>query len=314
MKRLVPYLGFLLIVFIASAVEVIAQKSSGHIPAGGFKVYYEQSGEGDVVLLLHAGLQDHSMWDEQVKALSKKYRVVTIDLPFHGNTTGFDTTTLAAEVVKTVLDKLKIEKVSVAGLSMGAAITQDFIIAYPQRVNKAILISSAINGYERKFGIDSASMQWFPNFFKALEAKDTALAALVFTKTWSEGIDQQGDSLTKEASHYVYKTTLTTLKQHKMMSWPRLSEQPLAFDAIAQVKMPVLIIHGDKDLPYVATCSEYLEKTLPQAKRVLLRGVAHMLNIERPDEVNRLIIEFLGSKQNAIKPQPERLSSGFAQK
>ena len=269
---------------------------NGTISAGGFRVYYEEKGEGDAIIFLHAGLQNHAMWDEQVKELSKKYKVVTIDLPFHGKTTGNDTATLAKDVIRVVLDSLHIARASVVGLSMGAAVAQDFVIGYPERVNKAIFISAGINGYERKYSIDSASMAWYTKFASALEARDTASAALEFTKAWGEGVGHSGDSLTKASSRYVYETTLATLKEHKMQSWPHLQDEPTAFDQIATLKMPVLIIHGDKDLPFVNTTSLYMEKNIADAKRVLLKGAAHMLNMEQPTRVNQLIDEFLSAK------------------
>ena len=81
-----------------------------------------------------------------------------------------------------------------------------------------------------------------------------------------------------------------------MEGWPNLQNNPPAMEGLAGIKLPVLIIHGDKDLPYITTASEYMEKTIPGAKRVLLKDVAHMLNMEKPAEVNRLMIEFLQSK------------------
>src|SRR6185295_7096171 len=113
--------------------------ASGFIKAGNFNLYYERAGKGEPILLLHAGLQDHTMWKDQVAALSKDYEVITPDMPYHGKTTGSDTTTLVADVLKALLDSLHIQKITVAGLSMGSGIAQDFIIAYPQMVNKAFL-------------------------------------------------------------------------------------------------------------------------------------------------------------------------------
>jgi len=270
-----------------------AEEKSGTIPVGKYGVYYQQKGSGDAVLLIHAGLQNHSMWQKQVEELSKHFKVITIDLPFHGNTTGVDTAILAKDVVKTVLDSLKIEKVSVAGLSMGAAVTQDFIIYYPQRVSKVILMASGIYGYEEAHPVDSVTAAWYPRFADALAKGDTARAALEFARSWGEGVDSRSDSLTKPASRYVYQTTLNTLKQHKGQHWPNLQDSPKAFAGISSLRMPVLIIHGDKDLPFINESSLYLEKNIPGAKRVLLKGVAHMINLEQPAEVNRLMLEFL---------------------
>jgi pimeloyl-ACP methyl ester carboxylesterase len=233
------------------------------------------------------------MWAGQVKALSAQYEVITVDLPYHGNTTGTDTTLLAQNLIKILLDSLHLQKVSVAGLSMGASVTQDFIIAYPQRVNKAILISAAVNGYEDNHPADTISMYWYPLFKKALEEKDTVKAAVEFTKAWAEGIYRRGDSLKAPVSQYIYKKTLETLRQHKVEGWPLLQGHPKAIESIASVKVPVLIIDGDKDLPYITANSAYLEKNIPGAKRVLMKDVAHMLNIERPEDLNKLILDFL---------------------
>jgi pimeloyl-ACP methyl ester carboxylesterase len=267
--------------------------SSGYIRAGKFQVYYEREGKGHPVLLLHAGLQDHTMWKEQVKALSLQYDVITPDLPFHGRTTGKDTTLLAQEVIKALLDSLHLEKVSIAGLSMGASVAQDFIIAYPQRVNKAILISAGISGYEKVHPIDSVSADWYIQFAKAIQAGDTTRAAREFTKAWAQGIYRSHDSLKAPVSRYVYSKTLETLQRHKMAGWPQLQSNPPAFEKLSTVKVPVLIIDGDKDLPYIAHTSKYLEETVTGARRVQMKGVAHMLNMEKPEEFNKMLLDFL---------------------
>jgi len=296
MKRTAAALLALLI-FLACNQEKAVKKTSGFIQAGGFSIYYEEQGSGDPLLFLHAGLQDHQMWDQQVKDLSKSFRVVTIDLPYHGQTKGRDTSILAKNVVKTVLDSLRIGKVVITGLSMGGAVAMDFVVGYPERVTKAVLISAGLNGYEKRHPIDSASIAWYTHFTKALEAKDTAKAALEFSKAWAEGIDQRGDQLTKPAAKYVYQTTLTTLKKHRMAGWPNLQDAPTAYDEMVKATMPVLLIHGDKDVPYINTVNVFMEKNLANARRVLLKDVAHMLNMEKPKEVNRLIRDFLAEKK-----------------
>jgi pimeloyl-ACP methyl ester carboxylesterase len=55
----------------------------------------------------------------------------------------------------------------------------------------------------------------------------------------------------------------------------------------------VLIIDGDKDLPSITVNAEYMEKNIPGSKRVVMKDVAHMLNIEKPEELNKLMMDFL---------------------
>jgi len=285
-------------IVLTSCGNKMTVTEDGNIEAGKFSVYYanthnEKTKKNGAIIFLHAGLQDHTMWETQVKELSKEYQVITIDMPFHGKTLGSDTTILAADVVKAVLDKLNIQKVSVAGLSMGGSVAQDFVIAYPDRVNKAIFIASGVNGYEVDHPIDSVSSRWWGKFKEALDKKDTAEAARVFTRAWAEGVYRSGDSLKAPVSQYVYKTTLDNLRNHKMENWPRLKSDPTAYASIASIKVPVLIIDGDKDLPFLVENSAWLAKTIPGAKRITIKDVAHMLNMEKPGEVNKAIMDFL---------------------
>ena len=266
--------------------------SSGRINAGNLQVYYERSGSGPAILLLHAGLQDHTMWKEQVSALSAHYQVITPDLPFHGKTMGIDTSLLAQDVLHILLDSLHLQKVFIAGLSMGASVAEDFVIAYPERINKAVFVSAGINGYDKKQPIDSVSMGWYNAFAHALDTKDTVAATVEFTKAWAQGVYRNGDSLKAPVSRYVYRTTLQNLRQHKMAGWPLLQNNPPAVETIASIRVPVLIIEGDKDLPYIHVTSRYLEKNIPGAKRVVIEGVAHMLNMEKPSVVNKLLADF----------------------
>lgn len=293
MKNYQHYILLLGIAFVMSCNQPEQQVKTGIIKAGNLQVYYERVGKGDAILLLHAGLQDHTMWAEQVKALSAKYEVITMDLPYHGKTMGIDTTLLAQDIIKILLDSLHLQKVSVAGLSMGASVTQDFIIAWPQRVNKAILIASGINGYEQIHPIDSVSMDWWQRFKDALNEKDTSRAAIEFTKAWAEGVYRRGDSLKAPVSQFIYKTSLANLRLHKMAGWPLLQDHPPVVKSLALVQVPVLIIDGDKDLPYITASSQYLEKNIPKARRVVMKDVAHMLNIEKPAELNKLMLDFL---------------------
>jgi pimeloyl-ACP methyl ester carboxylesterase len=274
-------------------------KKSGTIQAGGFQVYYEREGKGEPILLLHAGLQDHTMWKDQVGELSKHYTVITIDQPFHGNTIGNDTVTLVSDIIHTVLDNLNIDKVSVIGLSMGAGSALDFVIANPEHVSKCILISSGVNGYERDHKIDSSTFAWYPQLMMAMNAGDTVEAAKIFTRVWAEGPYRTADSLRSPASQYVFTTTLENLKKHKLMGWPTLQKNPPAIDKLSSIKVPVLIIHGDKDIPYMMESNMFLEKNIPGAKRVLVKDVAHMLNIEKPAEVNKRIMDFIN--EGAVK-------------
>jgi len=254
-------------------------------------IYYEKKGSGDPILLVHGGFLEHTMWDPQIADLSKEHTVISIDLPGHGQSTG-DTSILIKDVILTVLDSLGINKTSIGGLSLGSAVVQDFVIGYPQRVNKAIFVASGINGYDRKFKIDSLSMSWYNPMRDALERGDTAAAARIFTKSWCIGLFRDSSEMKQSARDYVYTTTLENMREHKVMGWPRFTEPP-AMENIDKISVPVLIIDGNKDLPFIKTASDYLEKTIKGSKRITIPNTAHMPNLEEPELFNKYVLEFL---------------------
>ena len=111
-----------------------------------------------------------------------------------------------------------------------------------------------INGYETKHQLDSFTLQYFPNLMGALEQKDTARAAEVFTRAWGDGPFRSPETVNKSMRTYVYNTTLATMHKFKVSGWPRF-QRPPAIERIHQIKAPLLIMAGDKDMPYILDAS-----------------------------------------------------------
>jgi pimeloyl-ACP methyl ester carboxylesterase len=290
-----PFLTSISLLFFISCKlnhqEPQVKDTSGLIKFKNASIYYEKKGIGDPILLLHGGFLEHTMWDPQIGDLSKEHTVITIDLPGHGKSVG-DTNILIKDIILNVLDSLGIKNTSIGGLSLGASCVQDFVIAYPERVNKAILVASGINGYDKKFKVDSLSMSWYNALGDALEGKDTARAAAIFTKSWCIGLFRDSLDMKQSARDYVYNTTLTNMREHKVMGWPRFT-QPPAMENIDKINLPVLIIDGSKDLPVIRNSCDYLEKNIKGAKRITIPNTAHMPNLEEPELFNKYVLEFL---------------------
>lgn len=77
-----------------------------------------------------------------------------------------------------------------------------------------------------------------------------------------------------------------------MAGWPLLQNKPPAIESLTAIKVPVLIIDGNIDLPYITETSQYLEKHIAGARRIVIKDVAHMLNMEKPAEFNRVLLDF----------------------
>lgn len=109
------------------------------------QIHAKTYGKGDTIVLLHGFLLSSSIWKDLIPELSKKNKVVTIDLPGHGLSeciSDIHSMELMAEVVLFVLKELKIEKASFIGHSMGGYISLAFAEKYPSKIETLVLLNS----------------------------------------------------------------------------------------------------------------------------------------------------------------------------
>lgn len=109
------------------------------------KIHYTDSGKGRVLVLIHGFLGSHEVWSEFVKKLSKKFRVITVDLPGHGQTPSigyYHSMELLAQSVKAVLDKVGVRRYIITGHSMGGYVALTFAELYPENVSGICLFNS----------------------------------------------------------------------------------------------------------------------------------------------------------------------------
>jgi len=124
-------------------------------------ISFADTGEGSAVILLHGFLENSTMWDSIVPILSKKNRVITIDLLGHGNTDNLSyvhTMHDQAKMVKAVLNHLKLRKYILIGHSLGGYIALAFAELFPENIKKFCLLNSTAlpDSKEKKLNRDRA--------------------------------------------------------------------------------------------------------------------------------------------------------------
>lgn len=281
--------------FICSAQDIKPVTHTGFITVADSKLYYESTGKGEAIVLLHGGFMDSRMWDEQVKAFSKKYRVITCDLRGHGKTIDGDSSYFMYEAIRMLLDSLHEKKADIAGLLLGGAtIATDFAIEYPQYVNKLLLITPGLNSLDTTFVQDSAIVRFSDLMDDAvIKKKDTALAAEYFIRSWFDGpfrsLEQTDTALRKK----VLAIATTTMKTHQFMHWTRFAE-PRAIQRLKNIIAPTLIIIAEKDNYHITKNAEALKMGITNSKIVTISNAAHLVNLEKPKEFNKIFLEFIG--------------------
>jgi pimeloyl-ACP methyl ester carboxylesterase len=125
------------------------------------QIYYETTGKGPVVLLLHGFLENAGMWDNLIKLIRKNFTIVTVDLPGHGKSDVFyenHSMEFMAEVVHELLDYLGVGAISIMGHSMGGYVALAYLEKHPQSVRQCILLNSTpfSDSKERKINRERA--------------------------------------------------------------------------------------------------------------------------------------------------------------
>ncbi|HSC37939.1 MAG TPA: alpha/beta hydrolase [Chitinophagaceae bacterium] len=269
---------------------------TGFIKAGQLQVYYKKLGTGKPLVFLHAGYQDMSMWDKQVSFFSPHHSVILFDLPGHGATKGVDTSLLVQDVLRICLDSLHIQKASFIGLSIGSSCATEFALAWPERVDKIVLVSPGLSGWAQVLTLDSISRRCFELLDKATATKNNDSISACFGRMWCVGPFRQPGSVSAYAREYISRTTLRSLQQHpEDNKWPRFSQPPAAVK-INRMPASLLVIAGDEDIPFILSEAHWLHHSVDGSKEIIFHHVAHMLNLEIPGDFNKAVAAFLNYK------------------
>ena len=290
-----------------------AEHRSGYISIAGSKIYYETTGKGQPLLLLHGGFLNLHMWDQQVADLSKNFQVIACDLRGHGATIDDTTNYLMADGIKALLDTLHIKQSAIAGLSLGGATALEFAIAYPDYVNKLILLGPGLNKWTERPAADSMLTKYDFLIWDALGVKkDTALAAEYFIRCWFDGPHRQPNQTDTAQRARALQMAIKTAREHQLKYWPIFPDTP-TFSRVHELQIPVRVIVGTLDNAIIHMIADSLKTRMKDIEVRKVEGTAHMPNMEKPAIVNGLIRSFLHPSAAmtvppANQPQPSPLT------
>ena len=142
---------------------------TGFLETNGARIYYEVDGRGEPVVLIHAGVANLRMWDDQAAALGDAYRVIRYDTRGYGRTETDAVAFSNRADLAALLDHLGEQSAHVVGLSRGGQIALDFTLEFPDRVRSLVVAAGGIGGHESP---DDADASVFEEPDRMLEAKD----------------------------------------------------------------------------------------------------------------------------------------------
>jgi pimeloyl-ACP methyl ester carboxylesterase len=270
----------LLLLFPATAG---AQITSGSTPSG---LYYEVSGSGDPVVLIHAFSVDRRMWAPQIAALERRFRVIRYDLRGHGNSAAPSEPYSPHDDLRSVLDTVGVGRATLVGLSAGSTLAIDFAIAYPDRVRKLVLASPGLNGH-----VPSPPLTWTQPVFQAAGRGDTEDAAKLWAATPIMALHND-----PAAAAIVKALVMSNLRLWTFRTNPARPLTPTAIARLAEVRSPTLVVLGDKDLPHIKEIAGLLARGVAGARLVTIPGAGHIINLDAPDAFNKALAAFLAER------------------
>lgn len=264
------------------------ETQAGYAEVAGARFYYEMAGEGAPLVLVHAGITDGRMWDEQFFAFAEHYRVVRYDRRGFGRTEMTPGPFSHHRDLYELLKFLSIEEAFLLGCSQGGKTVLDLALEHAEMVRALVLVASAVSGFvfAGELPAQSAELE------EADERGDVARVNELELQIWVDGPHRTPSEVDSRLRERVREMNLIALSASSGLSSEKALE-PVAAGRLEEISVPTLVIIGDLDTPKTVAAAEVLAEKIYGAQKVVIQGTAHLPNMERPEEFNRQVLAFL---------------------
>lgn len=247
----------------------------------GIELYHEIHGEGPAVVLAHGAGGNHLSWWQQVPYLSQHFRCVTFDHRGFGSSRDLPDNPGAdafIEDLRQLLDHLGIERTALVAQSMGGWTSLGFASKYPDRVTALTLCDTT-------GGIDDPEVA---REMRSLQATMQGRLTVVLQRAYSAQFPQRDP-----ARCFLYQQ-ISGLNVHMPADLlTKLTAMRHRVEPLIERRLPTMLLVGEEDVLTPATTMELMARRIPHARFVKVPGAGHSVYFERPDEFNRIVLEFL---------------------
>ncbi|MEV4514773.1 alpha/beta fold hydrolase [Dactylosporangium sp. NPDC049525] len=261
---------------------------TGHIEVPDGQLYYEAAGDGPAVVLLHGGLLDCRMWDDQFELLAARHRVIRVDVRSHGRSSSATGDFRHDDDLAVVLDTLGVERAAIVGLSLGGRIGFDFAVSRPERVWALCAAATGISGMTFTDPYITGRNR---ELAAAAQAQDTAGVVEAFLRAWVDGPHRRPEDVAAAVRVRCADMAAHNVTEHAGARGRMLERD--ALHRLGEVRAPVLLLVGDADSADIEQVTLRALAEVPDARRIEIPGAGHMLNLEQPDAVNAALVPFL---------------------
>jgi len=260
------------------------------IDLNGVKIHYRERGErnSSALVLLHGFPLDSRMWGAQMEALSNRWRVIAPDFRGFGESgdTGPFTIEQLADDVHALVERLRLGKIVLAGLSMGGYVALAYVRKYQATLRGLILLDTKAEGdsAEGKAGRDK--------MIETVKREgNTPIADAMLGKLIPEEAVKNRPQLVSELREMIEGTRPETIA-HALAA---MRDRPDQTEVLARIAVPTLLIVGEKDGITPPDVMRAMQQKIPQSQMKIITGSGHMSPMEQPGQVNAAMEQFLAT-------------------
>ena len=266
----------------------MTEKRDGFAEVDGCRLFYEVQGEGPPVALIHAGLWDLRIWDEQMGPLSEHHTVIRFDLPGFGRSEFPERPFAVRRQIADLLGYLGVERTSLVGCSIGGQNALDFALDRPDLVDRLVLVASGMSGDDTPD--DPEMIDIMEEAERALEAGDLDRMVDLQLQVWTPlRTDPETDRRIRDIAMDNRRVDTLDLSLAERLD-------PPAAGRLGEVRAPTLVILGERDAPVMAVIGQRIADGIAGSRKVVMAGADHLPNMREPAEFNRLVLDFLGQE------------------
>jgi pimeloyl-ACP methyl ester carboxylesterase len=265
--------------------------TTGFLDAQGAPLYYEVAGQGPALLLIHAGIADQRMWDQQFAVFAQRYTVIRYDQHSYGKSLVPAGPFAYYEDPAVLLRLLGLPKAHVIGASFGGKVALDFTLAHPEMVESLLLAAPDVGGSAvpenvRRFGEEEEAL---------LERGDLAAATELNMRMWVDGPQRTPEQVNPHVRQQVYTMQYQAFSASVPEGASVIHLDPPAIERLAEVHVPTMVLVGELDHPEWSARAGELTTHIAGAKEITIPGGGHLLSMDQPELFTRTVLDFLST-------------------
>jgi pimeloyl-ACP methyl ester carboxylesterase len=275
------------ILIIRCSLLISQVTTSSYIKTGNDSIFYEISGSGPTIVLIHDGLIHREVWDAQFIYFSKKYKVVRYDRRGYGKSSPATGNYSNLEDLNTLFTQLKIDRACLIGASSGGRLAIDFTLMYPQKASSMILVGAVVGGFSftKHFNTRGGHL---PS-----DLKDNQKESLYYASDDPYEIYHENKAAKNKIIELVKNNPIRIYGSQIIAS-----QKTPAYKRLNEINIPVLILCGEFDIPDVHAHAGAINAGISNSRRIVIPKAGHLIPMEQPDLFNETVANFLKQIDN----------------